>query len=773
MNSILSKLISKFLLGLLCVSSLNARAQDTCVTLVGDVILQSQAQLDLYWQQNPGQCIDTITGDFFVMGDINDLSGFTGLRYIGGGMKIASTANSQHLKGLDSLSEIDDYLEIRYVKDFSALANLREVGKNIDNIRTYASQVQISFTETASLRGFENLQNIHGCRLGISHSIIADASALNAIDGVKKLSLYQSDIGHFPDMPNIDRLDGVYVFRVSGLKLFELSNLSYCGNLRIDQCDDIEVIDFPTPITFGRYYEFDTSRGFLDVDVEILIRTPKLRRLSADFRRADSLSSLTLLLDVGFSDEPFDCPDFSTLPLNRAYILGLSNMDSFVVRSHNLFVDSNRLQGQTEPSLYTEPNYRLIASRNIRKVVLPDTGFIILEWLADIGDIRIDERPGRGGHYGLRTHGGVGNSHISAFSQLKHFRHTMRTISIEKDTLIDFTADAFAEAEDSNEIVFSRLPNVSQLPDFKRLNLADLVSLYEVPIHQDTLFTENATIKRFLRVTLPQDNPQPAKLTVMANRSSSTINPPRAFQIDNGINIEFGYNNIVLDAFPNAESTANLFISEIDSTVPPQPLLLPNLRKANSYWVSHINQTAIPHIGRLDELYTFSYRDEHGTWQSSQRDQDIQLLYLTDITDGSAVCPIIRGGAYDELVLDENTPPQNSRTWWLNYCDTVTISSTRSQDDMHWQKFSVYPNLTQSGKSVTIAGLGDYRGNLEYRLIAPSGKVVSTGSLIVGQFGRADVITLAHGLAPGEYFIDISSDSGQRGTAIVVIAPHP
>lgn len=115
--------------------SIPGRTQDTCITISGSVTLTSQAQLDAFWQQNPEICIDTIEGDLILAGDVVDISGFMGLRYIGGGIFAPSGLPADpSLRGLDSLTEIDDFLILNsQLYDLDALSKLTTIGRNVNN----------------------------------------------------------------------------------------------------------------------------------------------------------------------------------------------------------------------------------------------------------------------------------------------------------------------------------------------------------------------------------------------------------------------------------------------------------------------------------------------------------------------------------------------------------------------------------------------------------------------------------------------------------------
>lgn len=765
------------------------RAQDTCITISGGVTLTSQAQLDAYWQQNPGLCIDSILGDLILAGDVEDLSGFMGLRYIGGGIFApGSLQRSPSLRGLDSLTEIDDFLTLNtQVYDLDALSNLRAIGRDIDNNLSggYSKRIMFGAGSYDNLDALSNLQSGHECHLSISNCDVRDATGLRNIRGLYTVSLYQSEIEIFPDIPSIDSLHRLDVYRVNGLKELHFSGLEYLNELEIDDNPDLKSLTFDTPIYMGKRKRSPDYQYF-DNDAEISI-SGEIECLTAEFRRADSLEFLEVRIS---SRSPFtpSCPliDFSRLPMDRVTLSRFYTGDTLILP----FTPPSGQFTWGDPNLSTSNNrygveYQLIGLEDVRYLIVPDTGIIKIHDLYNLQDIEIDVLPGRGQIQGLVIDNceslvevqALKQLHGSVMNYLRPANGSNAAIRISDCMNLELDQDDFYLVDSAISILLSDLPSITAVPMFSELEYVEDFSLENVPIHNDTLFSDKISVEHSLSFDFRVDNVLPAYLHINydSNKDTLTKVSPDGFS---GIQLGYWGKDISVTGMNNVSTVAGLAISGVHGFKLDGSNLLRNVSKANSYllgrpsFVEGRNKGELPKIGKIDQLFQYAFQRDDGTWFTRYNNEELAIVTATEITDATAVCPLINSGNYQSLYLDpSNSYPLYDAATLVSYCDSNRISSTSNLGQ--WKAFTVYPTVNTSGGTVNFKGLENYSGTLRYRILDLAGREQGRGRLVNGSYGRVDAIALPHNLLEGQYFLDVLDDEGRRGTSVIQIVMRP
>lgn len=762
-------------------------AQDTCITLMGNVILTSQAQLDAYWQQNPGICIDTIEGDLILAG-VSDISGFMGLRYIGGGI-LAPTSNpvNPSLRGLDSLTEIDDYLILNtQVYDLDALSNLKTIGRNIDHELTGGLSKSVTFGSGSydNLDALINLHLAHDCRLSISNCDVRDASGLRNVSGLRSLFLGGGEIEIFPDLPYVDTLHRLMINQVTGLSELAFSGLEYVNELYISDAIDLKSLTFNKPVYMGRRKriaddEFYDRQGAITIAGEI-------ECLTAEFRRADSLE----FLEVTISGLPLrpDCPapDLSNIPMDRLSLSGIPTGDTLILPFH--LPNDQFSWGKTDRDINSSNygvEYRLIGLPDVKYLVVPDTGNIAIRDLENLEEIDLDRHAGRGQLQSFQILNANSLVQTQVFKQIhgsltNYDRPTssyIQTLEIKDCINLELDRDDFSLIDSAISIQLENLPSVRVLPRFNELEYVEDFRLKNVPIHDDTLFSDKVTIEHFLSFDFISDNPLPAHLHLKYDTDKDTLTTVRP----DGLNgIRFGYwgRDISVTGLNNVTTAAGLDISGAYDFTLDGSNLLSNLSQVNSYLLGRPsfytgrNSGILPKIGKIDHLFEVAFLRDNGTWFTRNNNRQLAIFEAVDITDATAVCPLINSGNYELLDLDpSNSYPLYGAAALVNYCDSNRVSS--SSELGQWKAFAAYPTINSAGGSINFKGLEDYTGTLQYRVISVAGQEVAQGNLVSGSYGRVDAIVLPNSLPEGQYFLDVLDDRGRRGTSVIQVVVRP
>ncbi len=772
-----------YLIAALLAVSNPVSAQDSCTTLQGNVILTSQAELDLFWQQNPGICIDTITGDLILAGDVVDISGFMGLRYIGGGIFApGSLSRSPSLRGLDSLREIDDFLIlITQVFDLDALGKLEAVGRDVDNLVRSGLTKSITFGD-GSYDNFDALSNLriaHQCSFSISNCDVRDASGIRNISGLRSLSLGRAEIVIFPDLPYVDTLHRLFVSDVLGLSELTLSGLEYVNEIDIRSNINLKSLTFNKPVYVGKRKRVPDDQ-FLDDSGAINI-SGNLECLTADFRRADSLDFLEVRIS---SNSPFinTCPllDFSRLPMDKFTLSKSYAGDTLVlpfISPDNQFTwgTGERHRGFSRHGV----EYRLVGLSGVRHLVIPDTGIIVIENFENLQSITLDTFANRGQLQGLviedceslETAALFDQIHGSVMNYDRELTSSITTIGVIDCINLELDQDNFSSVDSTLGIQLENLPSARVLPKFNNLEYVEDFRLENVPVHDDTLFSDNLTIEHSLFLEFSPDNPLNGHLHLNYNTDKDTLTTVGQFG-SYGMLLDYGGSDVSLTGLNEVTTTAGLFVSGVHGFTLDASNFLSNLTGVNYYVFGGSNSGVLPKIGKIDHIFEVAFRADDGTQYTRFNNEQFIIVDATDITDATAVCPLINSGNYQSLDLDpSNSYPLHDAAALVSYCDSNRVSNTSTLGQ--WKAFAAYPTLNTSGGTVNFKGLEKYTGTLQYRILNLTGQEQGRGRLVSGSYGRIDAISLPGNLPEGQYFLDVLDDRGRRGTSVIQIVKRP
>ncbi len=159
----------------------NYSQAQTC--LPNGITFSSQASINSFSSNYPG--CNEILGDVLIQGDISNLNGLNAITTINGNLGIVDNNNSitlTSLSGLENLTAIGGYLEIKYDDDLTSLSGL----ENLTSIGGYlAIQYNDNITNIADL---ENLTSIG------EHIIISNNDVLTNLSGLENLTSFEGSL---------------------------------------------------------------------------------------------------------------------------------------------------------------------------------------------------------------------------------------------------------------------------------------------------------------------------------------------------------------------------------------------------------------------------------------------------------------------------------------------------------------------------------------------------------------------------------------------------
>jgi len=330
----------------------------------------------------------------------------------------------------------------------------------------------------------------------------------------------------------------------------------------------------------------------------------------------------------------------------------------------------------------------------------------------------------------------------------------------------------FASVDSAWGIWLENLPATTELPSFSNLKWVRQFDLEDVPINNDTLFSNDTRVEYYFGVRPISDNSFGGRLFVNHNPSLDTFSFFNHKLRYSGIDLDYNNTDLLVEGLNNTKTSGSLDIYNVNENADSSPNLLSNLKEVNSVLYQGIENTAIPKIGNLENLYSYAWLEDNGRWYTDQYNRTLKVNNAFNITDATAVCPLVNSGNYELLDLaPSNSHPLHDAAALVNYCDSNRVSSTSGPGQ--WKAFAAYPTINAAGGAINFNGLESFSGTLRYRIISVSGQEVGQGNLVSGNYGRVDAITLPNGLSEGQYFLDVLDDKGRRGTSVIQVVMRP